>query len=506
MEYVVSGREMKRLDKNTSELFHVPEFVLMEQAALSFCLEYEKRKDNQKVLVVCGCGNNGADGIAIARILNQKKISATVFLCSEAFEMKEKESESLKIQKDIYYAYHFPVTDDMDSFHEYGVLIDAVFGVGLSKNVTGKFEEVIQRMNAFTGPKIAVDVPSGISSDTGSVCNVAFKADATFTFAYNKLGNILWPGCEYSGENKVLWIGIEENSFGKIKPTHRILHEKDLQELPPRMSHSNKGTYGKVLVIAGFKDMAGTAVFTSKSAYRAGAGLVKVMTSPSNKQIILSNVPEVLFSGLEEEGFNEESFLEELQWADSIVFGPGMGTTDFTLRLLTILMEKVTVPLVLDADGLNVLADNMELLDKAHGDIIVTPHLKEMSRLIQQPLSYIQNNLSLVAVEFATRYDVITVLKDFRTIIATSVGTTYINMTGNHGMATGGSGDVLAGIIAALLVRSVDFGKTVALAVLLHGLSGDMISKCTSCHGMMASDILDGMNIVWNQVENNVKE
>lgn len=269
------------------------------------------------------------------------------------------------------------------------------------------------------------------------------------------------------------------------------------------MAHTNKGSYGKLLIIAGSVNMSGAACFCAKAAYRMGSGLVRVFTCEQNRLILQTKVPEaVLVTGQENE---EETLLaEQLQWADAVVFGPGIGTGQRARRMTCTVLAQCRVPLVLDADALNIIADQPELLEQAKTDIILTPHPGEMSRLTTKPVSEILTTLEQSAETFAKRFHVICVLKDFHTVTAVSDGMTYVNLSGNNGMATAGSGDVLAGVIGSLLAQGMKAEEAAPLGVYVHGLAGDAAKEKCGVRGMMASDIIEGLKEVENHEKNRV--
>ncbi len=490
MKYLVTGKEMKFLDENTSKQFHVPTEVLMEQAAQVFVRELLSfHKNLHKVLVVCGNGNNGADGIAIARLLNQKGITAVVYLCED-----KKTSTLFELQKQIYVSYEYPITDCISEKDTYDCVIDAIFGIGLSRNINGKYEEILHALNRMNGSKVAVDIASGIMADTGEVLGVAFRANDTITFSFGKIGQFLWPGNEYCGHVHIVPMGITEESWLGKKPTIATLENSDLSQLPTRIKHSNKGTYGKLLVIAGCANMSGAAYFSAKAAYRSGVGLVKILTADECRPVLQSTIPEAIIS-------DTKSVIEELKWADAVVIGPGIGTSVHAKQLLKTVLQNVTVPIVLDADALNLIAKEPDLLLRPHMDMILTPHLGEMSRLTGDAVSFIQTHLVESAQDFARRYNVICVLKDAHTITAIPYGITYLNLSGNNGMATAGSGDVLSGVIGGLLAQGVKAELAAPLGVYVHGLAGDEALSITATRGMMASNIIEGLLKVWNKVE-----
>lgn len=295
-------------------------------------------------------------------------------------------------------------------------------------------------------------------------------------------------------------IGIDDHSFCGNLPSVRALDESDLKKLDNRPAHSNKGTFGKLLVIAGSRNMAGAAVLSAKAAYKSGAGLVKIITPECNRSIIQCALPEALLCT---DIASAKALETELEWADAVVIGPGLSKSDNAKMLVETVLKTAEIPLVIDADALNIISDNMTLLNEHKMPVIVTPHLGEMSRLMKKSIANIQEDIIGVAGEFAGLYNVTCVLKDFRTIIAAADGEKFINLSGNCGMATAGSGDVLSGIVGGLLVQCRDNKKAAAYGAFIHGLAGDMVFDNTGSYGMIASDIIDGLDKVWIKVEKN---
>lgn len=508
MKYLVTGKEMKLLDQNTSGHFKVPELVLMEQAAMQFvwrlCDVFKKnnKNNNLKGIVFCGLGNNGADGIAIARLLNEKGIMTEICKVNELLPEKGTTSASYKKQEEIYEAYHYPVQNDISIIlnEEYDFVIDAIFGIGLSRPLNEEYIHIIQMIQDVKGIKIAVDMPSGVNADNGQIMGFALKCDYTITFSFAKLGQYIWPGSEYAGEVYIENMGITISSWLEKKPSMAYLESIDLQKLPKRPDHSNKGTFGKLLVIAGASNMAGAAVFATKAAYRCGAGLVKVYTHEVNRTIIQQSVPEALISTYSN-SINKEQLIEDMQWADAIVIGPGLGLSSPAKDLVKTVRESACVPVVWDADGINIIAEKPEELLLPHTEYIFTPHIGEFSRLVNKSVFWIQNHFAESAIDFARTYDVICVLKDFRTITANSYGLNYLNLSGNNGMATGGSGDALAGIIGALLLQGLNGVEASAFGVYIHGLAGDAAREKMGTHSIMASDIIESLKEIWKGID-----
>ncbi len=490
MRILVNSKEMKECDNCAIEGFGVPSLVLMERAALSVVEEILKEAvKRERCLVVCGLGNNGGDGLAIARLLYQKGSRVTVFCDMK----KDKATPETLRQYEILCRYGIPVVDAMPE-GDFDIIIDAIFGIGLSRAVEGRWRELIERLNEKKGYKISVDIPSGIRADTGQVLGCAFRADLTVTFAYEKVGLLLSPGALYSGRVAVADIGIGKDSWQERKPSAFAYEKTDVRLLPKRHAFSNKGSYGKVLVIAGKKNMVGAAYFSAKAAAMTGCGLVKILTAEENRVILQGRLPEAVLETWEEQ--TEEKFLETLQWADVVVAGPGLGTDTAVGILLKQLLEESGKPLILDADALNIIAKEPKLLEGHGRTIIITPHLGEMSRLTGKTIEELKEDLPGEALAFARAHNVICVLKDARTVTAFPDGTFYINTSGNNGMSTAGAGDVLTGVIASLIAQGMTPDKAASFGVFLHGMAGDAAALEKGCYSMLASDILGGIRQV----------
>ena len=366
------------------------------------------------------------------------------------------------------------------NFHEYDLLIEGIFGVGLSREVGGVYKEVIERINACGKPVIAIDIPSGISGDSGKILGCAVHASSTVTFGGYKRGHLLYPGREYCGDIKLVSIGFHNQTIKKYA-TGYILEESD-HLMPERKAYSNKGSYGKILIIAGNETMSGAACFAAEAALRMGAGLVKVLSDAGNRQILQTRLPEILFG--------ERKDLEEsLEWCDCILFGPGVGVSEEMKEMLEMVLKKGKKPLVIDADGLNIISRFNMKIDYPYGTIM-TPHLMEAARLMSCDITQIKEDLCQSAQDLAEKYHCTAVLKDATTIVAREDDLVYINQSGNDGMATGGSGDVLAGMITGLLGEGLSVHEAAVHGVYLHGLAGDHAKHDLGAYSMIASDII----------------
>lgn len=512
MKYAVDSNCMKKIDEYTTETVKIPSAVLMERAAqaVATCMK-QKINKSDRILAVCGPGNNGGDGVAAGRILYLEGYHVAILFVGE----KNKCSGQMKTQMEIAENLGIPI-ENYNKLPEYNIIIDAIFGVGLSKPVTGEFKQIIDQINQNTNIVFAVDIPSGISADHGRMMNAAVKADVTITFGHNKQGMLLYPGAEYAGKITVADIGFPEIATHQAEPDTFYYEREDLKRIPVRLSYSHKGTYGKVLMIAGSKGMSGAAYLSAKAAYRSGAGLVKVLSSFENRIIIQSSLPEALYSAYDEEGMNEDErqqkLLTDMEWATVIVVGPGLGQSPMAEKLLETVIKKSKVPVIIDADAITLLAkkldqtgslehpltmsERLEYLSKLLMEqTILTPHLMELSRLLGIPVSEISCNMVDTARQCSYNNKLIYAIKDARTIVAGN-HCRYINVSGNNGMATGGSGDVLTGIIAAFIAQGMVPYEAACLAVYIHGLAGDCAAMEKGTYSMMASDIINAIEKV----------
>ena len=494
MEIITNSVEMKQCDTNTIAHYGVPSLVLMERAALGVLEEIKGRGLlGRPALVICGLGNNGGDGLAIARLLHLSGSPVTVLIADK----EEKMSAETKQQYEILARYGIAVVHELQelplasrgpgaqelpwasgrppaepSGSCFRLVVDALFGIGLGRDIQGTCRQWLEYANSLNAFRLAVDIPSGINAGDGQVMGCAFLADLTVTFAYRKLGHLLYPGSRYCGEVVVKDIGITRESWLGASPSCLAYGREELALLPRRPAYSNKGTFGKVLVIAGKKNMAGAAVFSAQAALASGCGLVKVFTAEENRVIVQQLIPEAI---LETYDPNEDAqsvsgkLAAQLSWADAAVAGPGIGTEEPAISLVECVLRQSRIPVVLDADGLNICGERPGLLPAAR--------------------------------DAARTQNVVCVLKDARTVIATPKGQCYVNTSGNHGMATAGSGDVLTGILAALLAQGMKPEEAAPLGVYLHGLSGDAAALKAGHSGMMARDILWGIRSVCADAE-----
>lgn len=496
MRYLPTGNWMQKADAHTIHEIGIPSLVLMERAALGI-VEVIKSKapKNKKILIVCGSGNNGGDGFAIARLLHDENYSVEIAFVGKTESMSDECKQQYCICKNIgiSIATEIPVK-------EYGVIVDAIFGVGLCREISGKYASAIERLNAMEGYKVAVDIPSGVSSLDGKILGIAFKADLTVSVQCEKLGTVLYPGKDFAGEVVVKSIGINTELYQNNTEICYTLEQDDLCTcLPKRVANSHKGTYGKVLMITGSEGMAGAAYLSAKAAYVSGAGLVQIYTAKENRSILQQLLPEAIISTYTE--YSEEELKQLLNWSDVVCIGCGLGQGKTADKLLQGVFQFCKVPCIIDADGINLLSERMELLEKSTFPIALTPHMKEMTRLLKCSIAKLNADRMNILTDFVKRYPVVCALKDARTLVAKENHSLFVNTAGNNAMAKAGSGDVLAGVITGLTAQHMNLYDSVVSGVYLHANGGDYAKKSCGVYSVLAEDLISGIKDVLKQIE-----
>lgn len=533
MKYVLTNEMMRKADETTIRLFGMPELVLMERAALSLDEVTEHylsaRDKTENVLILAGPGNNGADGVALARLLLQHGYIVTLLLCSGI----PKENSSLDIQLRILKAFlhqgkgngdcrilegdsseevidtflHPFSGDDWNGFRSPGVIVDALFGTGLSREVVGCYERLLLWANDTDAYRIAADIPTGICGNSGRVLGCAFKAHETVTFGFLKQGHILYPGRSFSGKVSVADIGIPINVLpeGERQSLGFTYEPEDLNELfPKRNGDSHKGSFGKVLLIAGTDETApGAAVLCGKAIFAAGAGMLRIVTHEENKQTLICALPEAMTA---DRNCDTETIEKYVSWADAVAAGPGLGTgkeaKDLLSDLLVLTAEKQK-KLVLDADALNLIASDSELSERMimsakRTTVVLTPHPGELCRLLHTSAEKLESNRIELIQSYCKATGIIMAAKDADTIVCDG-NRLYFNKAGNGGMATAGSGDVLTGVIVAIMAgdkQMTDPLKAVSKAVFLHAISGDSAALCEGEYSMTAGSIVRAIKLL----------
>lgn len=536
MRYVLDAASMKNVDSYSINTLGIPSVVLMERAALSVTEAIESKvKGNihTDIICVCGRGNNGADGLAVARQLYLKGYNVDVYIINSHASTKE-----FDIQLNIIKNLGIECINSPD-FSKYGVIVDALFGNGLSRELAGEARIVVDTINKCStsvrsqytqnsdnnGNRlvVAVDIPSGISASTGVVMGSAVNADITVTFGFEKIGHILYPAASYCGK-----IIRKDIGFAQYPDMTRDIFTYDYSDisdmLPLRKPDGNKGTFGKALVIAGSRLYGGAAVLSSRAAARIGAGLVRALTHISNRTAVITGNMECIvdtYDTDEECGDfvkNTETLVDKcICWADVVCIGPGLSMEESAVKLVRSVSAKKNIKKLYDADALNIIVQYKIELDGSNDDVdyeaggnsgnasykddmsdknvVVTPHIGEMSRLTGLDIAVIKNNPIDTARTYSREHNCVCVLKDARTIVSDGERV-YINMSGNDGMATGGSGDVLSGIITGLMAQGLTTFEASALGVYIHGCAGDEAALSNGKYSMVAGDIIDNIKNV----------
>ena len=514
---VVDAAGMKEADRVTIEEVGVPSLVLMERAALAVAERVKVYATKEsRIGVLCGTGNNGGDGVAVARLLAEESYDATV-LIKDATKGTPEFLQQMKIAT----AGGVPVCEPWET-KGYDIIVDALFGIGLSKPVEGEYGDLLEQIDRERHIVIAVDIASGVSASDGTVGGAALHANETVTFGAAKWGHLLYPGKEYTGKLTVADIGFPKAVLTARKQGMWLSRESVDALMPRRPAYSNKGTFGKVAVIAGSKNMAGAAYFAACGAYRTGAGLVKIVTPECNREILQTLLPEAMlatYAGAEELPVVVE---EAVRFADAVVIGPGLGQCAEAELLVSLirdaLYEKEDTPVsVWDADALNILAkktdykgfrNEAELLafldDYLPKNAVLTPHPGELSRLLGVPVKVLTARFLETAKRISSISNLTYVLKDAATLTINNLDC-VVNTTGNNGMATGGSGDILTGIIGALAAGGMDVFTAAAVGVWLHGAAGDAAGKSVGAAPMIARDILQAIGTLFEEKEKEVK-
>ena len=467
-------------------------------------LERFARAAKKGVLVVAGKGNNGGDGFVVARLLKKKRISCEVALLARRDDLTADAAQNLRAWVKL----KGKVTEiDSNKLHllseriaNNGLLVDAILGTGTKNTVTGLFSEVITLMNASGLPTVAVDIPSGLDSDRGWPLGTAIQAEMTVSLGYPKLGEVIYPGLTHVGELVVADIGIESRAVVEVAPQTELLELETVRWLVPRrQADTHKGSYGHLLVVAGARGKTGAAILSCRAAMRAGAGLVTLAAPRALNNIFTSSLVEVMTEPLGDDTSEQLEMLTDVEWRrllerkNVVLFGPGIGVSEATHHSIRWLLRNLELPWVIDADGLNNLALELDRLRQARTPPILTPHPGEMARLIGKNTAAVNADRIEVARGFALAHRCHLILKGARTVIATADGKVFINPTGNPGMASGGMGDVLAGIIAALLGQGLSGVDAMKLGVYVHGYVGDRVAESKGPIGILASDIVEGL-------------
>lgn len=504
---VVTAEQMQQLDQKTIESYGIPGIVLMENAgrgAAEVILQIFSNLHRNGVAIVAGKGNNGGDGFVIGRYLLDRGIGVKVFLLADPKALRGDAETNhqifLRMKGEVIsipsYTEYQKVKRDLEKFD---LLIDGIFGTGLDAEVRGYYREVIDHLNKLQKPVVAIDIPSGLDANTGKPLGTAIRATLTITFGLPKIGLLIPPGTDYTGELRKIDISIPKRLIEGEKIQTYLLEEEEIRKglSIPRRCDSHKGDYGHLLVLAGSVGKTGAAAMACEAALRMGAGLVTLGIPKSLNAIMEIKLTEVMTEPLPEtprqtlslRAFN--TILRLCENKKAVVIGPGIGTFKETQTLILKLIRTLNLPMILDADGLTALAAQIKSLPPTAGPLILTPHPGEMGRLTGLTSNQVLGDRIGISRNFSQSHQLYLVLKGYRTLIATPRGEIFINPTGNPGMASGGTGDVLTGMIGGLICQGFDILPSLQMAVYLHGSAGDRVASEKGMKSLVATDLIE---------------
>jgi len=509
---LVNSNGAKKLDEDAQKL-GISGMILMERAALSTA-EFIKDRlltadKDKKVIAICGSGNNGGDGIACARILYEWGFNVEIFVVGkeEKFTGQTRAQVDLAVnsEADLKIVEPSELITDRDDFKNV-IVIDAIFGVGFKGKLEGDLEKLARYLNMFNSVKVAIDIPSGVNGSNGRVESTAIKCDYTITFGVNKTGIAVYPGKDYAGEVIVADIGFPKKALESVSYNNFTFDKSDIEYfLPERKEYSNKGDFGKILIVAGSEEMCGASYLSALAAYRSGAGLVRIFTPKGNRISLQNLIPEAILTTYDDspetdmEADTEEKLYKAVkEWADAVVIGPGLGLSKRSKSIVKKVVEISEVATIIDADGLRLFREVTEEKENRKLDLkkdlrtgfVLTPHIKELADLLYLSKEDVKDDIIGIAEELKYCSGMV-VIKEARTVVV-GEGRCYINDSGNSAMAKAGSGDVLTGIIAALMVGDkLRPFMMVALGVYIHGLAGDILKEKKGNHGILAKELAD---------------
>jgi NAD(P)H-hydrate epimerase len=497
---------MQEMDRLTIQELGIPGVVLMENAARGatrMFLDHFSPSENSHVVVLCGRGNNGGDGYVMARYLSRAGLSVTVIVLSELDKISGDASVNLEVIRhmdleilEVSRSEGWP--EGRQVVRACDFIIDGIFGTGLNSPVKGFYEQVIKDVNSSGKPVMAVDIPSGLNADSGQIMGVAIEADLTVTFGFPKLGQLVFPGADLVGRLTRIDIGIPDTIADRVPATCLMTEPDDFSHLfDVEKQDIHKGNRGHLLVLAGSTGKTGAAALTALGALRAGAGLVTLGTPKSLNPILENKLTEAMTVPLPETPDGSISFEAQgeinklMAGKTALALGPGLSTHADTAKMVRDLVAGCQLPMVIDADGINALSGHLDVLANCRDRVILTPHPGEMSRLTGLKSSEIQKNRISTAIQFVKENGCYLILKGARTLIAEPNGEIHVNPTGNPALSSGGTGDVLTGLIGGLLARGWPMEKAAIAGVYLHGIAADLLAEVVGQTGILAGELLD---------------
>ncbi len=493
---LATSNQIKRIDKLSTSKYHIPSQIRMEIAGIKSYEIVKREYAPRNTLIVIGTGNNGGDGLVLARYLKLNGYKCSILITKTSkIQSGDFKSNLLMIKK-----LKIQTIKDLKKvrFKDYDLIIDGIFGVGLNRPLNNKILDLVKRLNKESTPICSLDLPSGLNPDNGKTYSGSIVADTTITYDFAKPGLVTDPGAKFS--KKVFIVSLPTpNDLTKQLNTYFINSNFFTNFFRERSKSSNKGTFGHVLIIGGSKNMSGAVLLSGLAAYKSGSGLVTLCVPRNISSNLKNKIPEAII--LEVPNSSDSSTMDENKLfpllkknirkePSCVVIGPGLGNRKNLIKIIEDSFKFFNCPIILDADGLNLISNNPKILKKYKNDLIITPHPGEMSKLCNESIKSIQSNRIEFAQKISKDLKCISVLKGFRTILSDKSGKTFINGSGNEGMATGGMGDALTGIIASFIGQGYSSIDSAILGVFLHGKAGDTIGSKISKRGILASQII----------------
>ena len=506
---IAQVKEMKQMDEIAIRKYGISDNILMENAGLSV---FQIINNNFKVaksnfIIFCGIGNNGGDGLVVARKLFSNGANIKICILDNPEKYKNAAMKNWNIVRKLNLPIMIqPTIEEIKStIDNESIIIDAIFGTGLTRNIKGYYYNIIQLINQISNKVISIDIPSGIDGNTGQIKGIAIRSNYTVTFGLPKIGNILYPGYVYGGRLYLSHISFPPELYNTEDLNIQV---NSFTQIPERSESGHKGTFGNALFISGSKNYFGAPYFSSLSFLKTGGGYSRLATPASMVPFIASKAHEVVFLPQKETSTGSlslDNFAELKEWSekvDVVIIGPGLSLEEETQELIRKLTTEIKKPLLIDGDGLTAISKDINILKKRKHPTILTPHPGEMARLTKVSIYEVEKNRINITKKYSKEFNSVIVLKGAHTIIGLPCGKIYINMTGNSGMASAGSGDVLTGTIGAMYALGLSIEDAVKEGVLIHGFAGDLAAKDKGKDGTTASDIMNSLSDVMKTIRN----
>ena len=488
--YLASSAHIKQLDNIATENFGIPVSTLMENTGKSIFDKIKENFSEKNFAVFCGKGNNGGDGLVVARLIKESGWNVKIYLTNSYDDL----SDASKIAFDKLNKNDIEILNVVDKVDEDAVIIDAILGVSVKGSPEGICKTAIDKINMLNNKVISIDIPSGLSADTGKASGSVVNADYTYTLALDKIGLNVYPGITFAGKKEVLDIGIPVEALKCLQFKNSVTDKEMAKSfLMKRKPDGHKGDFGKVGIIGGSLSMCGSVCMAADAALRSGAGMCYVFVPEEIYNIVSIKLTEAIV-------LKESEIANYLDKLDVIAIGMGYSQNGKIKHIMKMVLQKFEKPVVIDADGINFLANNIELLKKKKCPAVLTPHPGEFSRLTGLTIDEVNSNRIFLASKYANELNSVVLLKGASTVVSSTEGEIRINSTGNSGMATAGSGDVLSGIIASLLAQGMNLFDSASIGAYIHGLSGDIAKEKYTEYGMKATDLIDNIPYAFKNI------